>query len=95
MKAVPVSANSSLAQINSLLLACPLNQITTLHQVVILVVLLIVILIINIISITILIIIICWVTYITYPLSSMTCHHGGICSENKTKNHLLREELKS
>ena len=33
MKAVPMTATSSLAQINSLLLASPLNQITTLHQV--------------------------------------------------------------
>lgn len=68
MKAVPVSANSSLAQINSLLLACPLNQITSLHQVVILIVINIIILANNITGITILVIVICLVTYITYSL---------------------------
>ena len=54
MKAVTVSANSSLTQINSLLLTCPCNQITTIHQVITVITV--------IISITILIIVICSVT---------------------------------
>ena len=35
---MPVPANASLTQINSLLLDCPVSQITSLHQVIIIIV---------------------------------------------------------
>lgn len=56
-KAVTVSANSSLAQINSLLLTCPRNQITTIHQVIIVTIILILLTINNILIISLIIII--------------------------------------
>ena len=52
-----MSANSSLAQINSLLLTCPRNQITTIHQVIIVTIIIILLTINNILIISLIIII--------------------------------------